>query len=295
MSNPSKKKKSIVDFQKMKRKGEKVVWITSYDHPTACFAEEAGVDMILVGDSLGMCIYGYESTVPVTMDQCIWHCEAVRRGAPNTFVIGDMPFMSYQKSPEDAVENAGRFLKEAACDAIKLEGGARVVPQVRAILDAGMVVCGHIGLTPQSTGQFGGYKAQGRTAESGRAMVEDAVALAEAGIQLLLLEAVTPPVAQYITELLDIPVLSIGAGPDCDGQLLIVSDLIGEFQAFTPKFVKKYANVAEVTTDAIRQYAEDVRAGTFPADEHCYPIKDGEWDKFLASVKRIEKEYAKRK
>lgn len=289
MAEITRRKKSTLDLLKMKRKGEKIVWITSYDHPTATFAEEAGVDMILVGDSLGMCIYGYSSTVPVTMDQCIWHSEAVRRGAPNTFVMGDMPFMSYQKSVEDAVWNAGRFYKEAAVDAIKLEGGKRVVPQVRGILDAGMVVCGHIGLTPQSTGQFGGYKAQGRTAESGMAMVEDAVALAEAGIQLLLLEAVTPPVAKTITELLDIPVLSIGAGPDCDGQLLIVSDLIGEFQAFTPKFVRKYANVAEVTRDAIRRYADEVRGGQFPAEEHCYPIKDGEWEKFQALMKDVKK------
>lgn len=281
-------KKSIVNFRQMKQKGEKIVWITSYDYPTASFAEKAGVDMILVGDSLGMCIYGYESTVPVTMDQCIWHSECVRRAAPNTFIIGDMPFMSYQRSVEDAVENAGRFYKDAAVDAIKLEGGERVVPQVRAILDAGMVVCGHIGLTPQSTGQFGGYKAQGRTAESGADMVKDAVALANAGAQLLLLEAVTPPVAKYITELLDIPVYSIGAGVDCDGQLLIVSDLIGEFQAFTPKFVKKYANVAEVMTNAIAEYAAEVRSGAFPADEHTYKMKDGEYDRFVELAKKYQ-------
>jgi 3-methyl-2-oxobutanoate hydroxymethyltransferase len=281
-------KKSIVDFRRMKKKGENVVWITSYDYPTASFAEKAGVDMILVGDSLGMCIYGYESTVPVTMDQCIWHSECVRRAAPNTFVMGDMPFMSYQRSVEDAVANAGRFYKEAGVDAIKLEGGERVVPQVRAILDAGMVVCGHIGLTPQSTGQFGGYKAQGRTAESGADMVKDAVALANAGAQLLLLEAVTPPVAKYITELLEIPVFSIGAGVDCDGQLLIVSDLIGEFQAFTPKFVKKYANVAEVMTNAIAEYAAEVRGGSFPADEHTYKMKDGEYDRFCELAKQYK-------
>ncbi len=282
------KKPSIVTFQNMKKKGEKIVWITSYDYPTASFAEKAGVEMILVGDSLGMCIYGYESTVPVTMDQCIWHSECVRRAAPNTFVIGDMPFMSYQRSVEDAVDNAGRFYKEAGVDAIKLEGGERVVPQVRAILDAGMVVCGHIGLTPQSTGQFGGYKAQGQTAGSGADMVKDAVALANAGCQLLLLEAVTPPVAKYITERLDIPVFSIGAGVECDGQLLIVSDLIGEFQAFTPKFVKKYANVAEVMTNAIAEYAAEVRSGAFPAEEHTYKMKDGEYEKFLELAKKYQ-------
>jgi len=281
-------KKNIVQFRQMKQKGEKIVWITAYDYPTASFAEKAGVDMILVGDSLGMCIYGYESTVPVTMDQCIWHSECVRRAAPGTFIIGDMPFMSYQRSVEDAVVNAGRFYKEAAVDAIKLEGGERVVPQVRAILDAGMVVCGHIGLTPQSTGQFGGYKAQGRTAESGADMVKDAVALANAGVQLLLLEAVTPPVAKYITDLLDIPVYSIGAGVDCDGQLLIVSDLIGEFQAFTPKFVKKYANVAEVMTNAIAEYAAEVRSGAFPADEHTYKMKDGQYDRFVDLAKKYK-------
>jgi 3-methyl-2-oxobutanoate hydroxymethyltransferase len=281
-------KKTIVNFRQMKQKGEKIVWITSYDYPTASFAEKAGVDMILVGDSLGMCIYGYESTVPVTMDQCIVHSECVRRAAPNTFIIGDMPFMSYQRSPENAVVNAGRFYQDAGVDAIKLEGGERVVPQVRAILDAGMVVCGHIGLTPQSTGQFGGYKAQGRTAESGADMVKDAVALANAGAQLLLLEAVTPPVAKYITELLDIPVYSIGAGVDCDGQLLIVSDLIGEFQAFTPKFVKKYANVAEVMTNAIAEYADEVRSGAFPADEHTYKMKKGEYERFCELAKQYK-------
>jgi len=284
-----KKKKMIHDFYKMKKNGEKVVWITSYDYPTGQFAEEAGVDMILVGDSLGMCVYGYKGTIPVTMDQCIWHCEAVRRAAPNTFVIGDMPFLSYQVSIEEAVRNAGRFLKDADCDAIKLEGGRRVVPQIRAILDAGIVVCGHIGLTPQSSGQLGGHKAQGRTVESAKMLIEDALALHEAGIQLLLLEAVPPEVGQYITELLPIPVYGIGAGMHTDGQLLIVSDLIGQFQAFTPKFVKKYANVAEVVTGALKAYGDEVRGGSFPADEHCYHMIEGEFPKFQEMTKQIKK------
>jgi 3-methyl-2-oxobutanoate hydroxymethyltransferase len=284
-----KKKKMIHDFYKMKEKGEKVVWITSYDYPTGQFAQEAGVDMILVGDSLGMCVYGYKGTVPVTMDQCIVHSEAVRRAAPNVFVIGDMPFLSYQVSCEEAVINAGRFLKDADCDAIKLEGGARVVPQIKAILDAGIVVCGHIGLTPQSSGQLGGHKAQGRTVESAQALIDDAVALVEAGIQLLLLEAVPPEVGKFITELLPIPVYGIGAGMHTDGQLLIVSDLIGQFQAFTPKFVKKYANVAEVVTGAIRSYGEEVRAGSFPAEEHCYRMIEGEFEKFEAMSKKYKK------
>jgi 3-methyl-2-oxobutanoate hydroxymethyltransferase len=271
----------------MKRASEKITWITAYDYPTAQFAEAAGMDMILVGDSLGMCVYGYPGTVPVTMDQCIVHCEAVRRGALNTFVIGDMPFMSYQSSVEKAIENAGRFLKEASVDAVKLEGGKRVLPMIRGILDAGIVVVGHIGLTPQSSGQLGGHKAQGRTVESARALIEDALALQEAGIHLLLLEAVPPEVGQFITQRLAIPVLSIGAGMHCDGQLLIVSDLIGQFQAFTPKFVKRYCNVAEIVTKAMKEYCDDVRSGRFPADEQCYHMLDGEYEKFREMVKQF--------
>ena len=281
-------KKMIHDFYRMKEAGEKVTWLTAYDFPTAQFAEAAGIDMLLVGDSLGMCVYGYPNTIPVTMDQCIVHCDAVRRGAPNTFIIGDMPFMSYQASPEKAVENAGRFLKESAVDAIKLEGGRRILPMVRAILDAGIVVVGHIGLTPQSSGQLGGHKAQGRTVESAQALIEDALALEREGIQMLLLEAIPPEVGRFITQRLAIPVLSIGAGLYCDGQLLIVSDLIGQFQAFTPKFVKKYCNVAQTVTDAMKQYAADVRAGAFPEDQHCYHMLDGEFEKFEEMVKQYE-------
>lgn len=282
------RKVTILDLYAMKERGEKISWLTAYDYPTAQFAETASMDMILVGDSLGMCVYGYEGTVPVTMDQCIVHSEAVRRAAPTAFVIGDMPFMSYQASDEDAVLNAGRFLKEAGVDAIKLEGGVRVISRIRAILDAGIVVCGHIGLTPQSSGQLGGHKAQGRTVESARLLIEDALAIEEAGAQLLLLEAVPPEVARFITGQLSIPVLSIGAGPDCDGQLLIVSDMIGQFQAFTPKFVKKYANVAEVITNAMKEYTKDVKAGAFPTDEHCYHMLKGEDEKFKALIKEYE-------
>lgn len=283
-----KKKLMIHDFFRMKKEGQKVTWLTAYDYPTAQFAEAADLDMLLVGDSMGMCVYGYEGTVPVTMDQCIVHCEAVRRGAPNTFVIGDMPFLSYQVSDADAVLNAGRFLKEARVDAIKLEGGRRVVGRVRAIVDAGILVCGHIGLTPQSSGQLGGHKAQGRTAESARLVIEDALAIQEAGAQMLLLEAIPPELAAFITKKLTIPVYSIGAGIHCDGQLLIVSDLIGQFQIFTPKFVKKYADIASVITNAMREYAQDVRGGAFPADEHCYHMIEGEAEKFQALIKEYE-------
>ena len=275
------KKLMIHDFNRMKQEGRKITWLTSYDFPTAQFAEAAGLDMLLVGDSLGMCVYGYPGTVAVTMDQCIVHCDAVRRGAPNTFVIGDMPFLSYQTSDEKAVENAGRFLKEANVDAIKIEGGVRVASRIKAIVEAGILVVGHIGLTPQSSGALGGHKAQGRTADAARLVVEDALAVQNAGAQMILVEAVPPELTRYIHQKLSIPVLSIGAGPHCDGQLLIVSDMIGQFQAFTPKFVKKYCNVAEIIVKGMTEYCEEVRTGKFPGEEHCYRMVEGEESKFL--------------
>ncbi len=274
-----KKKLSRTDLQKMKQSRRPAVWITAYDYWTARFAQEAGMDMILVGDSLGMCIYGYEGTIPVTMDQCIYHSEAVRRGAADTFVIGDMPFLSYQVSVSEAVRNAGRFHKEAGVDAVKLEGGRRVSEQIRAIADGGMLVMGHIGLTPQSSGQLGGFKAQGRTAETAVELLEDVHAIQEAGAFALLVEAVPPEVCRIIRRELRIPVYSIGAGVHADGQLMICSDVLGIFQAFTPKFVKKYENLAQKTIDAFRSYADEARSGTFPADEHTYKMVDGEFDK----------------
>ncbi|MGD8290164.1 MAG: 3-methyl-2-oxobutanoate hydroxymethyltransferase [Desulfobacterales bacterium] len=281
------KKPSIFDLYQMKERGEKIAWLTSYDFPTAQFAQAAGMEMLLVGDSLGMCVYGYNSTVPVTMDQCIVHTEAVRRGAPNCFVVGDMPLGSYQVSDEDAVFNAIRFLKEADVDAIKLEGGVRIASRIRAINDAGVSVIGHIGLTPQSSGQLGGHKAQGRTAETAKMVVEDAIAVQDGGAKMLLVEAVPPEVTKYIWETLEIPVLSIGAGPHCDGQLLIVSDLIGQFQAFTPKFVKKYCDVAQVITDAMAEYVKEVKEVSFPdEDKYCYHMVEGEEAKFLKLIKK---------
>jgi 3-methyl-2-oxobutanoate hydroxymethyltransferase len=274
-----KKKLMLHDFYTMKKEGEKISWLTAYDFPTAQFAETAGIEMLLVGDSLGMCVYGYKGTVPVTMDQCIWHSEAVRRGAPNTFIIGDMPFLSYQVSVPEAVRNAGRFHKEAGVDAIKLEGGIRVCPQIQAIADGGMLVMGHIGLTPQSSGQQGGFKAQGRTAEAARDLIADAKAIEAAGAFALLVEAVPPEVCGIIRETLQIPVYSIGAGWEADGQLMICSDVLGIFQAFTPKFVKKYENLGAKTVAAFKQYVEDARSGTFPAEEHAYKMVDGELEK----------------
>ena len=279
-------KKNVFDFAQMKHRGEKITFLTAYDYPTAHLAEQAGLDMLLVGDSLGMVVYGYAGTLPVTMDQMIVHSQSVRRGAPNTFILGDMPFLSYQKSVVDAIENAGRFHKEADVDAVKLEGGRRVVPQIRGIVDSGMLVMGHIGLTPQSSGQLGGFKAQANTAESALALLEDAKAVEEAGAFSLLLEGIPPEAGKLITETLKIPVLGIGAGPYCDGQVLIVSDMLGLFEAFTPKFVKKYANLAEVIRGAFKAYIDDIKGGRFPAAEHCYKMKPGEAEKLEEMLKK---------
>ena len=280
------KKKSILDLHNMKKNKEKIAWVTAYDYPMASFAEQAGIDMILVGDSLGMVVLGYEGTIPVAMDDCISHCKAVRRGALNTFIVGDMPFGSYHTSDGEAVANAVRFLKESNVDAIKLEGGVRVTSKIKAIADAGIVVIGHIGLTPQSAGQLGGFKAQGLRVDSARALIDDALAVQEAGALALLLEAVPPEVTEFIANKLTIPVYSIGAGLPCDGQLIICGDMLGMFQAFTPKFVKKYANVAEVITNAFKEYIEDVKIEKFPEDKHAYHIKDS-----LDDFKKLFQEY----
>jgi 3-methyl-2-oxobutanoate hydroxymethyltransferase len=274
----------------MKKERKKVAWVTAYDYPTAHLAQKAGMDMILVGDSLGMVMYGYDSTVPVTMDECIIHCKAVRRGAPDVFIIGDMPFLSYQISVEDSISNAGRFLKEAGMNCIKLEGGRRVQDKIKGIVDAGILVMGHIGLTPQSSGQLGGFKAQGRTAQSAEETIKDALAVQEAGAFSILLEAVPPELAKAITELLDIPVYGIGAGRDTDGQVLICADLLGLFETFTPKFVKKYENLAEKVVNAFQQYIKDVRKGSFPGPEHGYSVFEKEKDAFQQVVEQYIKE-----
>jgi len=279
-------KKTVLDFREMKKKREKITFLTAYDFPMASFCEKAGMDMILVGDSAAMVVHGLSGTVPMTMDQMVQHSQAVRRGAPDTFVIGDMPFLSYQVSRESAIENAGRFFKEAGVDAIKLEGGRRVIKQIEGIVEGGMSVMGHIGLTPQSSGQLGGFRAQGRTADAARELIEDALAIERAGAFALLLEAVPPEVGRIITDMLKIPVLSIGAGMYTDGQLLIVGDMLGYFEAFTPKFVKKYANLAEIIEKAFREFCEDVRAGKFPEEMHCYRMLEGEYEKLQALLRK---------
>jgi 3-methyl-2-oxobutanoate hydroxymethyltransferase len=283
------KKPTVWDFYEMKKASTKITWVTAYDYPIASFAEAAGMDMILVGDSLGMVVYGYSGTVSVTMDECIIHSKAVRRGAPNVFVVGDMPFGSYHTSDADAVANAVRFLKEANVDAIKLEGGVRVASRIKAITDAGIVVIGHIGLTPQSSGILGGFKVQGRTATSAEDVIKDAIAVQEAGAKMLLVEAIPPELAEAITKIVTIPVLGIGAGVKIDGQVLICGDMLGYFEAFTPKFVKKYANVAKVITDAMKEYVEDVHDSKFPAPEHTYSVLPEEKEKFEGMLKRYIK------
>jgi len=275
-----KKKLSRFDLQKMKEDGKRAVWVTAYDFITAQLAEQAGMDMLLVGDSLGMCVYGYDGTIPVTMDQSILHTEAVRRGAPNTFIIGDMPFGSYQCGWQDAVKNAARYFKEAGVDCIKLEGGTKVTEVIKGVTDAGMLLIGHIGLTPQSSSSLGGFKAQGRTAGDAMATLEDARAVYETGAFALLVEAVPPEVTKIIADELPIPVYSIGAG-DCDGQLLICSDMLGIFQAFTPKFVKKYAQIGSEMLNAFEAYVADVRTGTFPSGEYTYSMLEGELEKLM--------------
>ena len=280
------KKKTTLSLYKMRDEGEKVSWITAYDAPTASLAEQAGIDMLLVGDSVGMCIYGYQGTNEMTMDIQIVHTAAVRRAAPNTYVVGDMPFLSYQISCEEAIRNAGAFIQKAGADAVKLEGGRRVTDKIRAITDAGIVVIGHIGLTPQSSGQLGGFKAQGLTADSAMEMIADAEAVQEAGARFLVIEAVAPEVTKVIHERLNIPVYGIGGGPHTDGELIIVSDLLGIFEAFKPKFVKRYAELAPIMKQAFADYSSEVKEGVFPGPEHVYNMKPGELEKLQAKLKK---------
>jgi 3-methyl-2-oxobutanoate hydroxymethyltransferase len=264
------KKTTLLTLRELKARGEKAVFITAYDHPLAALAEKAGADMILVGDSLGMTTLGYDSTLPVTMNDMVRHAQAVTRAARRAFVVGDLPFMSYQPSDRDAILNAGRLIAEAGCDAVKCEGGRRVAPRVKAMVDAGIVVMGHIGLTPQNQAQLGGYRVQGKTAEATRALVDDALALEAAGASFILVEAMPPETAAAIRDAVAIPVYGIGAGDRVDGQLVIVHDLIGLFDQFTPKFVKRYCEAGRLIEAALTSYCADVRSGAFPGPEHFY-------------------------
>lgn len=267
-------KNTIVTFQQAKEKGEKLSMLTAYDYSTAKLIDESGINSILVGDSLGNVILGYEDTISVTMEDMIHHGAAVARGVENALLIIDMPFMSYQTSVYDAVVNAGRLMKEGRADAVKLEGGKEVCPQIKAIVNAGIPVCAHLGLTPQSINAFGGFKVQGKSEEAAKKLLEDARAVQAAGAFAVVLEAVPKKLATLITKELSIPTIGIGAGNGCDGQVLVYQDMLGMFSDFTPKFVKRYASVGEVMKEAFREYIKEVQSGAFPSEENEYKMDD---------------------
>ena len=267
-------KNTVLTFQQAKENGEKLTMLTADDYSTAKLIDEAGVNSILVGDSLGNVILGYEDTISVTMEDMIHHGAAVARGAKNALVVIDMPFMSYQTSVYDALVNAGRLMKEGRGDAVKLEGGVEVCPQIKAIVDAGIPVCAHIGLTPQSINAFGGFKVQGKSEAAAKKLLEDAKAVEEAGAFAVVIEGVPAKIAALITEQLHIPTIGIGAGKDCDGQVLVYQDMLGMFSDFTPKFVKRYANIGEVMKEAFQNYIKEVQDGVFPAEENTYKVDD---------------------
>jgi 3-methyl-2-oxobutanoate hydroxymethyltransferase len=273
------KKITPVDLQTMKNEGKKFSMLTAYDYPMALLEDRAGIEVILVGDSLGMTVLGYENTIPVTMDEMIHHTKAVTRGAKYALIIGDMPFMSYNTSVHDAIYNAGRFMKEGKADAIKLEGGVSVKEIVRAIVKAGIPVMGHIGLTPQTISMLGGFKVQGKDAQAAQKIIDDALELEDAGAFSVLLEAVPAPIARKVTERLKVPTIGIGAGVHCDGQVLVVHDLLGLFDRFTPKFAKRYVNLSEQMIKAFEAYKEEVLKGVFPTDQHSFHIDEKELSK----------------
>ncbi len=273
------KKITIPDIQEKKREGKKITMLTAYDYPTALLVDRAEIDMILVGDSVGMVVLGYETTVPVTMEEMIHHTKAVTRGARFALVVGDMPFMSYNTSVEEAIANAGRFIKEAGADAVKLEGGRNVETVVQAIVRAGISVMGHIGLTPQTIAQLGGFRVQGKTGEAAKKIIDDAKALERAGAFSIVLEAIPAEIARRITETVTIPTIGIGAGIECDGQVLVYQDMIGLFDRFVPKFVKQYSRVGDIMLDSFKQFKEEVEKGIFPGEEHSFGIEEEELER----------------
>lgn len=272
-------KNTTTSIMQMKNSGHKISMLTAYDYTTARLLDEAGVNTILVGDSLGNVILGYEDTISVTVEDMIHHSAAVARGAKNALVVTDLPFMSYQTSVYDAVVNAGRLMKEGRAGAVKLEGGKEVCPQIKAIVSAGIPVVAHLGLTPQSINTFGGFKVQGKTEAAAKKLIEDAKAVEEAGAFLLVLECVPAKLAKLVTESINIPTTGIGAGAGCDGQVLVIYDMLGMFSDFKPKFVKHFANAGDMIREAVKTYIAEIDDGTFPAEEHCYKIDDEVIDK----------------
>ena len=272
-------KNTTTSIMQMKNSGHKISMLTAYDYTTARLLDEAGVNTILVGDSLGNVILGYEDTISVTVEDMIHHSAAVARGAKNALVVTDLPFMSYQTSVYDAVVNAGRLMKEGRAGAVKLEGGKEVCPQIKAIVSAGIPVVAHLGLTPQSINTFGGFKVQGKTEAAAKKLIEDAKAVEEAGAFLLVLECVPAKLAKLVTESINIPTIGIGAGAGCDGPVLVIYDMLGMFSDFKPKFVKHFANAGDMIREAVKTYIAEIDDGTFPAEEHCYKIDDEVIDK----------------
>ncbi len=267
-------KNTVSTFKQMKADGEKITMLTAYDYSTAKLMDESGINSILVGDSLGMTMLGYEDTLSVTMEDMIHHTAAVTRGAKNALVVGDMPFMSYQTSVYDAVVNAGRLMKEGRCHAVKLEGGAAVCPQIKAIVEAQIPVVAHIGLTPQAVNAFGGFKVQGKNEADARRLLEEAKAVEEAGAFAVVLECVPAKLAELISKTVSIPTIGIGAGAGCDGQVLVYQDMLALFSDFKPKFVKHFANAGEVMKQGFADYIKEVKEGSFPAEEHTFKISD---------------------
>jgi len=280
------KKVTTATLRQKKETGAPISMLTAYDYPTALAEDQAGIDVILVGDSLGMVVLGYQNTLPVTMEEMLHHCRAVSRGARHALLVGDMPFMSYQVSTEEALRNAGRFLQEGGMEAVKLEGGQERLDAVRAISGAGIPVMGHLGLTPQSVNQLGGFRPQGRTAAAAKRLLDDAMLLEQAGCFSLVLESVPARLAEAVTSRLSIPTVGIGAGIACDGQVLVTHDLLGLFDRFTPKFVKKYADFHGEMKRAFAEYIQDVQAHTFPGAEHSVEMDESEWEQFLRDAAR---------
>ncbi|WKZ37145.1 MAG: 3-methyl-2-oxobutanoate hydroxymethyltransferase [Anaerolineales bacterium] len=280
-STSQRKKVTTLTFRRKKERGEAITMLTAYDYPTAMAMDRAGIDSILVGDSLAMVVLGYENTLPVTMEEMLHHSRAVARGAKSALLVGDMPFMSYQVSIEEAVRNAGRFLQQGGMDAVKLEGGRERADAVRAIVGTGIPVMGHLGLTPQSVHQLGGFRAQGKTASAAKRLLEDAKILEEAGAFSLVLESVPARLAEAISKQISIPTIGIGAGLGCDGQVLVTHDLLGLFDRFTPKFVRQYANFHAGMNKAFTEYIDDVESKRFPAVEHTVEMTDEEWAEFI--------------
>ncbi len=270
----AKQKVTIPALKEMKEQGKKIRMVTAYDYPTGILVDKTDIELILVGDSLGMVVLGYDGTVPVTMEEMLHHCKATVRGARNTLIVGDLPFGSYNTSISDAVYNATRMMKEGGADCIKLEGGLTVVETVRAIVNGGVPVMAHIGLTPQTASALGGFKVQGKDTAAAERMIDEALKLEEAGAFAIVLEAIPAPLAEIITKKLTIPTIGIGAGVHCDGQVLVTHDLIGLFDRFVPKFVKQYANVSQDIVAAFNAYAEEVATGKFPGPEHSFTMKD---------------------